>query len=75
VSENDIDVVHLQALQRGLDALYQVLARETTTVGVLVPGTNTKEDFGDDDELVTVVVELLEDATELTLALACKSRA
>lgn len=73
MSENHVHVAHLQALQRSLDSLDQMLARESTAVGVLV--ADTKEDLGDDHKLVAVVVKLLEDASKLTLTLAFATRA
>ena len=66
--EDDINVRLLQALERVLKTLDDVLAGETASVGLLA--TSAEEDLGRDHVLVTRPCELLERLTHLNLALA-----
>lgn len=65
VEEENVDIVHLETLERSLESFDQVLARVTLLVGIAL--SSTEEDLGRNDELRAVDVELLESTTHLSL--------
>lgn len=69
VSEDNIHVVVLQALQGALKALNNVLLAQATGIGLLP--RCSKEDLGRQNVFVTRPLKLLESFTHLNLALAC----
>lgn len=66
VGEDNVDIRLLETLQRALEALNDVLAAQTSGVGLLA--TSAKEDLCGEDVLVSGPVELLQSLSHLDLA-------
>lgn len=66
VSKDHVNIRGLQTGQARLEALNDVLAGQTASVGLLA--TSAKEDLGDEDVLITGPVELLQGIAHLDLA-------
>jgi hypothetical protein len=65
MSKDNVDIWLLETLERALEALDDVFARETTSVRLFA--TCAKEDLGRQDIFVTWPVEFLESITHFNL--------